>query len=144
MVPPESVMTFVRRIGERIFEASSRMEALGTGYGPSPMLPDKYHRKLEAYYSLEPQYPVKRNGTHLALVTCKSSGPGSDPSGPTQHCVNLELFGETGTPRWVSLCSCGRPWVQRRPCVHVVMACLQRKVGPLRQGVRLAMRRLLT
>ena len=155
LVPSEPVVHHpARRIGQRIVEASSWMEAPGTGAswmeapgtgdGSSLKLPAKFRQKLESYCRLEPQYIAEQSGMHWSLVTCKSSGPGSDPAGSTQHCVDLELYAETGTPHWASLCSCGRPWVQRRPCVHVVMACLQRKVGPLRQGVRLAMRRLLT
>ncbi len=103
------------RIGDRISECLKLAQA-------AKSLPAKYDEKLLALQRVSSQYRAQRTGYHTAEVSYVSKD-GTIVS----HVVNLELVstsaGSPGTPQWLLLCSCGKPWVRRYPCIHVVIAC---------------------
>jgi hypothetical protein len=107
------------RMGERIQWCVTAQSC------PSPdQLPPKYQQKLDKLNRVFHKYPVR----HLGSATYSVEYVRETDGVATSHTVKLELDRETNVPRWRALCTCGRPWTRRQPCIHVYAACIQAKV----------------
>ena len=91
------------------------MTCLDPVWSPSrEPLPSKLKNKLAKLQGAVPKYKVEEIGVNTYKVSYKLASGFVD-----EHIVRLELHAD-GTPLWLTLCSCGKPWVRRYPCIHVV------------------------